>query len=252
MVNNEPENTGAPGDPRNSPPQAQPQQPAAYPQRPGDNLDAGRTDYRDEDAYVSPVTGEPAERTVDDGAASTHRDVVVDREPEVVGARMSKFGGYLLGVLRILLGWEFLWAFLDKTFGFGYATPSAAAWIRGGSPTQGFLDAVTSGESKNPFKSFFEIFNGAAWADWLFMIGLLGIGIGLILGIAMWISCIAGAVLLLLMYAASWPIAQNPFLDAHLLDAVVLIALLACNAGAYLGFGRRWKHRLRTRKTREV
>ncbi|HSO54660.1 MAG TPA: hypothetical protein VL330_18425, partial [Actinomycetes bacterium] len=30
-----------------------------------------------------------------------------------------------LAVFRVALGFEFLWAFLDKTFGLGYATPSA-------------------------------------------------------------------------------------------------------------------------------
>ena len=37
----------------------------------------------------------------------------------------------------MVLGFEFLWAFLDKTFGFGYATPAERAWINGGSPTKG-------------------------------------------------------------------------------------------------------------------
>ena len=31
---------------------------------------------------------------------------------------------------------RFLWAFLDKAFGLGYATPSGNAWINGGSPTR--------------------------------------------------------------------------------------------------------------------
>jgi len=32
-----------------------------------------------------------------------------------------------------------LWAFLDKTFGFGYATKPADARVRGANPTLGFL-----------------------------------------------------------------------------------------------------------------
>ncbi|MBA9050098.1 hypothetical protein BJ996_006829 [Streptomyces phaeogriseichromatogenes] len=36
---------------------------------------------------------------------------------------------------RILTGFVFLWAFLDKTFGLGYATASGNAWIDGMSPT---------------------------------------------------------------------------------------------------------------------
>ena len=37
--------------------------------------------------------------------------------------------------LRIVLGFTFLWAFVDKLFGLGYATPSERSWINGGSPT---------------------------------------------------------------------------------------------------------------------
>ena len=40
----------------------------------------------------------------------------------------------LLGLLRILMGWLFLWTFLDKTFGLGFATTAEKAWIAGGSP----------------------------------------------------------------------------------------------------------------------
>ncbi len=44
--------------------------------------------------------------------------------------------------LRLALGFEFLWAFLDKTFGLGYSTPSTQASINGGSPTKGFLSGA--------------------------------------------------------------------------------------------------------------
>ncbi|MER7365496.1 hypothetical protein ABT353_22580, partial [Nonomuraea wenchangensis] len=46
---------------------------------------------------------------------------------------------YVWAAARISIGWVFLWAFLDKTFGWGFATPAAKAWINGGSPTTGFL-----------------------------------------------------------------------------------------------------------------
>src|ERR1044072_1320309 len=46
---------------------------------------------------------------------------------------------YSFASLRLLTGFAFLWAFLDKTFGLGYATPSGKGWIDGGSPTKGFL-----------------------------------------------------------------------------------------------------------------
>ena len=46
---------------------------------------------------------------------------------------------YVWAITRISIGWIFLWAFLDKTFGWGFATPAGKAWISGGSPTTGFL-----------------------------------------------------------------------------------------------------------------
>lgn len=78
---------------------------------------------------------------------------------------------------RISLGFVFLWAFLDKTFGLGHGTTDKAAWINGGSPTNGFLSKGTSG----PLADFYQSFAGATWADWLFMLGLAGIGTALIL-----------------------------------------------------------------------
>ena len=46
---------------------------------------------------------------------------------------------YVWGALRIGIGWIFLWGFLDKLFGFGFATARESAWLNGGSPTFGFL-----------------------------------------------------------------------------------------------------------------
>ena len=43
----------------------------------------------------------------------------------------------LLAVGRIVIGWTFMWAFLDKVFGLGFATPAERAWTEGGSPTTG-------------------------------------------------------------------------------------------------------------------
>jgi thiosulfate dehydrogenase (quinone) large subunit len=61
--------------------------------------------------------------------------------PELVApqSRAGQVARYTAAALRLSLGWVFLWAFLDKTFGLGYATESRDAWIDGGSPTFGFL-----------------------------------------------------------------------------------------------------------------
>jgi thiosulfate dehydrogenase [quinone] large subunit len=163
------------------------------------------------------------------------------------GAVMTTHAARFLAVVRAAMGSVFLWAFLDKTFGFGYATPSARAWINGGSPTKGFLSRVAVG----PFESTFHSWAGAGWADWLFMLGLLAIGVALILGVGLRIAAVSGTVMMLLMWAAEWPLAKvtsagepsmstNPIVDYHIVYALVLIALALVYAGNTWGLGRVW------------
>src|SRR5688572_20234274 len=134
---------------------------------------------------------------------------------------------YLYAGLRLALGWTFLWAFLDKTFGLGHETAEKAAWINGGHPTEGFLKFAAAG----PFKDFYNGIAGDAWADWLFMLGLLGIGVALILGVAMRIAAVAGGLLLVLMWTAVLPPENNPFMDDHLVYAGLLALLALVGAG---------------------
>src|SRR4051812_31281326 len=75
---------------------------------------------------------------------------------ESPGRSITHTAAKALAVLRISTGFVFLWAFLDKTFGLGYSTPSARAWIHGGSPTQGFLKSVDVG----PFQSTYHAIAG--------------------------------------------------------------------------------------------
>ena len=144
---------------------------------------------------------------------------------------------YLFAGLRLALGWTFLWAFLDKMFGLGHETAAKAAWINGGHPTQGFLKFAAAG----PFKGIYNDIAGATWADWLFMIGLLGIGLALILGVAMRIAAASGATLLVLMWTAVLPPENNPFMADHLIYAAVLVVLALVGAGTTLGLGKYWE-----------
>lgn len=132
---------------------------------------------------------------------------------------------YALAAARISLGFVFLWAFLDKTFGLGFATKSADAWINGGSPTTGFLQFGVNPDS--PFASFFASLAGVAVVDWLFMIGLLGIGLALVLGVVLRLAAVTGSVLLVMMWAALLPLENNPVVDDHIVYAVVLWAVAA-------------------------
>jgi thiosulfate dehydrogenase [quinone] large subunit len=153
-----------------------------------------------------------------------------------------------LAVLRVAFGLTFLWAFFDKLFALGFHTGvnadgvtdrfGPAAWINGGSPTEGFLKFGVP--ENNPFQGFFNGMAGQAWADWLFMAGLLGIGLALTLGIGMRIAAAAGALLYALMWAASLPLENNPVIDDHMIGAISVVVLAALLAGDTWGFGQMW------------
>lgn len=147
-----------------------------------------------------------------------------------------------LAVLRLAMGFIFLWAFLDKTFGLGFSTPAERAWINGGTPSQGFLgsEAVTG-----PLQPFFASIASPA-SDLLFMLGMLGIGLAVMLGIGLRISAVAGALIMVLMYLAEWPFAANtastnPLVDYHIIYALALIVVAATSAGDTWGVGRQWR-----------
>lgn len=147
---------------------------------------------------------------------------------------------WLLVGLRLILGWFFLWPFLDKLFGLGYATPSGMGWIDGGKPAQGFMT-----HSSGPFGGFFKNISGT-WADWLFMIALLGIGVAVLLGVMLKASAWSASLLVFLMYLAEFPIGQadkgfnNPLVDDHWLEAFGLLIVAYTLSGDKLGLGRWW------------
>jgi thiosulfate dehydrogenase [quinone] large subunit len=142
---------------------------------------------------------------------------------------------YVMAALRIGVGWTFLWAFLDKTFGLGFATEAGKGWVDGGSPTYGFLTFGT----KAPFADFFAGMAGSVTVEWLFMLGLLGIGLPLMLGIGVRIAAATGIVMLGMMYVASAILPEhNPFLDDHIINALILLAITIGLPGYRLGLGR--------------
>lgn len=138
-----------------------------------------------------------------------------------------------LAVLRILLGFMFLWAFLDKMFGLGFSTTSEAAMINGGSPTRGFLQFGS--ETLDVLGSFFAV------TDVIIMAAFLLLGVALILGIGMKIATIGGTLLLIMMYIGVFPPTTNPLIDYHIIYIFLLLAIYLANAGDILGFGKQWK-----------
>jgi thiosulfate dehydrogenase (quinone) large subunit len=156
-----------------------------------------------------------------------------------------------LAVLRLATGFIFLWAFLDKTFGLGYATPLERAWINGGTPAQGYLrsDTVTG-----PLKDFFLTLANPV-TDVLFMLGMLGIGVAVMLGIGLRVSAVAGTILMVFMYLAEWPFtpltaSNNPLVDYHIIYALALIVIATTFAGDTWGIGKAWRSNSLVQKQR--
>lgn len=151
-----------------------------------------------------------------------------------------------LAVLRIAFGLTFLWAFFDKVFALGFSTghdPAGkldrfgpAAWINGGSPTEGFLKFGADG----PFKGFYNSIAGTFWADWLFMLGLATIGVALTFGFGMRFAAAAGALLYVLMWTVALPPDNHPFLDVHILGAITMVVLGLTLASDTWGVGKAW------------
>jgi thiosulfate dehydrogenase [quinone] large subunit len=99
----------------------------------------------------------------------------------------------------------------------------------------GFLSGAAG-----PFAGIYQSIAGAGWVNWIFMIGLLGIAIALLLGIGMRIAAVSGAVLLILMWSASLPPQDDIFMDNHIIYALVLLGLAVVGAGNTFGLGRWW------------
>jgi thiosulfate dehydrogenase [quinone] large subunit len=191
--------------------------------------------------------------------ATIHRNITPEAVRPVVNrtaaatvegttAAPTTLGRRALGALRIGFGLTFLWAFVDKLLALGFHTGydqegnldrfGDAAWINGGSPTEGFLAFGVNPDS--PFADFFNGLAGYAVIDWLFMLGLLAIGTTLTLGIGMRFAAVAGAALYLMMYAAVMVPENNPVFDDHLIGAITVVVLALTLAGDTWGAGKAW------------
>ncbi len=165
-----------------------------------------------------------------------------------VPVQMPTGAAKALALLRLATGAIFLWAFVDKTFGLGYATASGNAWIDGGTPAGGYLGSVAVG----PMESTFNSWAGQTWVDWMYMAGMLGIGAALVAGIGLRVTAVAGPLMMLFLWVGEFPPARhlsdgtpsgssNPLVDQHLVYALAMIVLAATSAGRVWGLGRAWE-----------
>ncbi|WP_298461124.1 DoxX family protein [uncultured Cellulomonas sp.] len=173
----------------------------------------------------APATG--AVQTAAAAGATVYQEQIVTR----ASARK------VLAVARMVIGFTFLWAFVDKLFGLGFATPAERAWVNGGTPAQGFINGI-----EGPFAGFFGMFANP-FGDVLFMAGLLGIGVALMLGAGLKIAAVTGTLLMGFMYLAEIPFVlggNNPVVDSHWHEALLLIIAAVTLSGDTWGVGKIW------------
>lgn len=157
------------------------------------------------------------------------------------------FRHYFWAITRIAIGLIFLWAFFDKFLGLGFATCRDSvtnvvsymcdkAWINGGSPTYGFLTFGVHG----PFATFYNSIASSFLVEWLFMLGLLFIGITLTFGFMIRLGSLSGSLMMLLMYGALLPPENHPFIDDHIIYAFFMMGFAFVHTCKHLGLGSWW------------
>jgi thiosulfate dehydrogenase (quinone) large subunit len=169
-------------------------------------------------------------------AVTTRPDLRRTTEAAGAQAPLAAPARKALAVLRILLGSVFLWAFVDKTFGLGFATPPEQAWIVGGSPTAGYL-----GSLEGALAPVFGAMAGMPGIDVMYMLGMLLVGAALMLGIALRAAAVGGTMIMGLMWLSALPLVNHPVVDSHIIYAAALWVLVATGAGRTWGLARTWE-----------
>jgi thiosulfate dehydrogenase (quinone) large subunit len=108
--------------------------------------------------------------------------------------KLTKVQGYVLVLLRILIGWHFLYEGVIKAY-----NPS---WT-----SRGYL---LSASILKPFFTWLASDSLISVIDYLNIIGLIAVGISLLIGIKVKWGCIGGVLLLLLYYFAHPPFPGLP------------------------------------------
>ncbi|MBI4407372.1 MAG: DoxX family membrane protein [Candidatus Kerfeldbacteria bacterium] len=142
----------------------------------------------------------------------------------------------LKSAVRITMGSIFLWAFFDKLFGLGFATTADKAWITGASPTSGFLTYGTQG----PLAWIYQVLAGNPVIDWIYMIGLLAMGLGLVLGIMVRLAGYGAIAFMVILWTAVLFPENNPLIDEHVVYALVLLWLTRTDTTKQFGLSRWW------------
>lgn len=139
---------------------------------------------------------------------------------------------YAIFILRIVMGWIFLQAGLEKLL-------APEGWTAAGY----LANAVPPG---NPLAGVWEMLAGQAWVDALNIWGQILIGIALITGTAVRFSAFWGALMMILYWLTALqggllqglPLEHGWVVDDHIVYAALLFGLGAFGAGRILGVDR--------------
>ena len=184
--------------------------------------------------------------------------VVMDLDGKV---RIPRAGAIAAAILRLGIGFVYLWGFISQGFGLGYtnqivnqSAPSPTevqyhwdfnydadnGWITSGfkhSPTEGYVDNNTHGPLAPVVQN---LPTGLVDFMWIFAIG--GLGIALMLGICSRIAGWGGLILNLMIWFSVFPPSTNPVIDAeHFMFAFTIFLLMWLHASNYWGIGRWWR-----------
>ena len=124
-------------------------------------------------------------------------------------------------LLRIAMGWIFVWSGFDKLLG---------DWT-----SAGFLVNATKGPLEGWFVDLGTNSAAVDVIDGLVIWGQILIGITLILGLGTRFSLFWAGAMMFMFYIAQFPPANNPFLDEHIIYIAVFLLLGALGAGRILG-----------------
>jgi len=127
----------------------------------------------------------------------------------------------LIVLLRLTMGWVFVWAGFDKL-------------IRGFS-AEGFLVNATKGPLAGWFQSLGENAAAVDVINPLVVWSQILIGIALIFGVGVRWAAFWGAAQMFMFYIAQFPPEHNPFMEYYLMYVLVLGLLGALGAGRMLG-----------------
>lgn len=144
-------------------------------------------------------------------------------------------GEIILSILRIALGWLFMWPFFDKLFGLGFRTPAGGAVIDGVSPSS-YVVYQTGGV----FGDLFNSLAGNAFIDVLFMFALIAIGISLIFGIASKLGTLGASLFFITMYLIQVPPLDNPLIDYHIICLLAILAVYFLGGFRKLSLYEKW------------